>query len=143
MSSGRAKRPGTPTRRWFRLSCPPLWKAARCPSTGTANRTRDFTFVGTVAAVIEDAVLRKLSDPAPVNLAFGTRTNLLSLIGLLEDVLGTELEVAHLEPRAADVRDSQADATKLLTLFPEVMAVDLRDGLRQTVEWFRSATEPH
>lgn len=99
--------------------------------------------MGTVAAVIEDAVLRKLSDPAPVNLAFGTRTNLLSLIGLLEDVLGTELEVAHLEPRAADVRDSQADATKLLTLFPEVMAVDLRDGLRQTVEWFRSATEPH
>ena len=139
--------PGQPAGHAYAAVVPAFVSAALegrpLPVYGDGKQTRDFTFVDRVAAVIEDAVLRKLSDPAPVNLAFGTRTNLLSLIGLLEDVLGAELEIEHLEPRASDVRDSQADATKLLRLFPDVRAVDLREGLRQTVEWFRSTTESH
>lgn len=110
------------------------------PVYGDGHQTRDFTYVGTVAAVIEDAIMRRVSDVAPVNLAFGTRTDLLKLIELLEDILEVRLEVEHLEPRAADIRDSQAEASKLLTLFPEVSAVGLREGLEQTVEWFRSSS---
>jgi UDP-glucose 4-epimerase len=112
------------------------------PVYGDGLQTRDFTFVGTVAAVIEDAVLRRVSDVTPVNLAFGTRTDLLTLIELLEDIVGEELEVEHLEPRAADIRDSQADSSKLRALFPAVGAVELEQGLRQTVEWFRSSFDP-
>jgi UDP-glucose 4-epimerase len=112
------------------------------PVHGDGLQTRDFTYVGTVAAVIEDAVLRRVSDATPVNLAFGTRTNLLTLIELLEDIVGVELEVEHLKPRAADVRDSQADSSKLRALFPAVVAIELEQGLRQTVEWSRSSFDP-
>jgi UDP-glucose 4-epimerase len=107
------------------------------PLRGDGKQSRDFTFVGTVNEVLTDAVRRKVTCTGPVNLAFGTRTDLLSVIDLLNDVLGRTLDVEHLEPRAGDVRHSQADSTRLQELFPDVEAVELRDGLAQTVEWFR------
>ena len=44
----------------------------------------------------------------------------------------------HVEPRAGDVRDSQADRSRLEALFPGVVPVPLEEGLRRTVDWFRS-----
>ena len=41
------------------------------------------------------------------------------------------------QPRAGDVRDSQADQTKLALLFPDVEPVPLRQGLSDTIDWFR------
>lgn len=105
---------------------------------GDGEQTRDFTYVGTVARVIADAVVHGVSDPDPVNLAFGSRTSLNGLIDLLTDLLGFRPQVTHTEPRAGDVRDSQADNARLRALFPDVDAVALRDGLRATVDWFRS-----
>lgn len=101
------------------------------------EQTRDFTYVGTVARVIADAVVRRVTDLEPVNLAFGSRTSLNSLIGLLGDALGFAPAVEHTEPRAGDVRDSQADNTRLRGLFPDVSPVPLEEGIRQTVDWFR------
>src|SRR5207248_1847177 len=47
------------------------------PVYGDGLQTRDFTYVGTVAAVITDAVRRRVAYPGPVNLAFGSRYSLL------------------------------------------------------------------
>ena len=105
---------------------------------GDGEQTRDFTYVGTVSRVIADAVVRRVSDLDPVNLAFGSRTSLNGLIGMLGESLGFVPEVAYTEPRAGDVRDSQADNSRLLALFPDVEAVPLREGLQATVDWFRS-----
>lgn len=105
---------------------------------GDGRQTRDFTFVGTVCRVLADAVVRRVNSLDPVNLAFGSRTSLLELIGVLEGILGHQLERVHTEPRVGDVRDSQADNGRLTALFPEVAAVPFEDGLEQTVTWFRS-----
>ncbi|QLQ15577.1 MAG: NAD-dependent epimerase/dehydratase family protein [Micropruina sp.] len=102
------------------------------------EQTRDFTYVGTVAATITDAVLRKVTDPLPVNLAFGTRFSLNQLVARLAGILGFAPEVRHTEARAGDVRDSQADSTRLATLFPDITPVPLDEGLRETVAWFRT-----
>ncbi|GAA1387467.1 SDR family oxidoreductase [Kitasatospora putterlickiae] len=104
---------------------------------GDGGQSRDFTFVGTVTQVITDAVLRRVVHADPVNLAFGTRTSLLELIGELESVLGRPVEVTHVDPRPGDVRDSQADNARLRELFPDVRPVPLREGLERTAEWFR------
>jgi UDP-glucose 4-epimerase len=104
---------------------------------GDGHQSRDFTFVDTVTAVIADAIARQVTCPEPVNLAFGTRTDLLSLIELLEELVGHELPVEHLEPRPGDVRHSQADSTRLRKLFPTIEPTDLRGALRATLEWFR------
>lgn len=107
------------------------------PFHGDGTQTRDFTYVETVAAVVVDAVERRVTDGLPVNLAFGTRVSLLELADLLEHVLGQPLERAFGEPRPGDVRDSQADQTRLRVLFPDVEPVGLEAGLRATVDWFR------
>jgi UDP-glucose 4-epimerase len=106
------------------------------PVHGDGGQTRDFTFVGTVAGVLTDAVRRTVTDQRPVNLAFGTRVSLLELIGIIEQQLGRPLPRAHTDPRAGDVRDSQADQTSLRRLFPDVTPVSLDEGLRATIDWF-------
>ena len=104
---------------------------------GDGGQTRDFTYVGTVCAVLAEAVVRPVTAPRPVNLAFGTRVSLLEVIALIEDLLGHPVERTHTDPRAGDVRDSQADQTALRRLFPDVRPVPLADGLAATIDWFR------
>lgn len=106
---------------------------------GDGAQTRDFTYVGTVVTVLTDALRRRVVDPDPVNLAFGSQVSLLDVIGLLEDIMGHELQRDHVASRAGDVRHSQADRTRLCRLFPDVLPTPLPDGLRATVEWFREA----
>ena len=110
------------------------------PVHGDGRQSRDFTFVDTVASVIVASILRRVSSPDPVNLAFGTRTDLLGVIALLEDILGQRISVDHEEARAGDVPHSQADNTRLTALFGEVEPVDLRQGLEKTIHWMRSQT---
>jgi UDP-glucose 4-epimerase len=106
------------------------------PVHGDGLQTRDFTFVGSVARVITEAVRGRVRCPEPVNLAFGGRTSLLDLIGRLEAILGRPLEREHLPSRPGDVPHSQADCDRLTGLFPGLTPVPLDDGLTQTVKWF-------
>lgn len=105
---------------------------------GDGLQSRDFTYVGTVCDVIADALGRGVTHDWPVNLAFGSRTTVLEVIALLEDMLGRRLERRHSDPRPGDVRHSQADNAVLRSLFPAVEPVSLQQGLRDTLEWMRT-----
>lgn len=103
---------------------------------GDGTQSRDFTYVETVCAVLSDAVKRGVTSPVPINLAYGTRTNLLQVIKLLEELLGFELAINHTEPRAGDVPHSQASNERLEALFPDIKPTDLITGLTATINWF-------
>jgi UDP-glucose 4-epimerase len=105
---------------------------------GDGLQTRDFTFVSSLTAVITEAVVRRRTSLSPVNLAFGGRFSLMEVIGVLEELIGRPLERDHTTPRAGDVRDSQADQSRLRSMFPDIVPVDLRSGLQMTVDWFRA-----
>ncbi len=105
---------------------------------GDGANSRDFTYVGTLTAVLCEALVRRVTSPDPVNLAFGTRCSLLDLVGQLESILGTAVATHHEPPRPGDVLHSQADNARLMALFPDVVPVPLGNGLRATVEWMRS-----
>lgn len=109
---------------------------------GDGTQSRDFTYVRTVTSVIADAVSRTVASPDPVNLAFGSRTNLLEVISLLEELLGQSVEVEFTDPRVGDVKHSQAENERLKALFPDVVPVDLREGLTATLEWFQTGVVP-
>ena len=134
--------PGQPAGHAYAAAVPAFVSAALADRPlsvfGDGHQTRDFTFVGSVAAVIVDAVLRRVSAPDPVNLAFGSRVPLLTLIDELGSVLGRELRVVHEPPRPGDVRDSQADTARLRALFPGIEPYPLHKGLEATVEWMSS-----
>ncbi|HYZ98373.1 MAG TPA: NAD-dependent epimerase/dehydratase family protein [Acidimicrobiales bacterium] len=104
---------------------------------GDGRQTRDFTFVDSVCEILTRAVIRRVRCDRPVNLAFGGRYDLLTVLDLLEGILGHPVTRRHVDPRPGDVRDSQADRSRLEGLFPGATPVPLEDGLRRTVEWFR------
>ena len=109
------------------------------PVHGDGTQSRDFTYVDTVCAVLADAVLRRVTDPQPVNLAFGTpHQPARGHRRCSRSILGHPLERAFTETRVGDVPHTQADNTRLRALFPDVVPVVLEDGLRATVDWFRT-----
>jgi UDP-glucose 4-epimerase len=117
-----------------------LLRGESLPVNGDGSHSRDFTYVGTVCRVLLDAVERRVSHPEPVNLAFGTNTTLLELIERIEAVSGLKAEVAHRDPRAGDVKHSQAANDVLRSLFPDVGPVPLDRGLSDTLAWFKETS---
>jgi UDP-glucose 4-epimerase len=105
---------------------------------GDGGQTRDFTYVGSVAVAIREALVRGLMSQDPVNLAFGTRRTVLDLVAELEALFGHDLTREHREPRQGDVRHSQADSSRLAALLPDVAPIELRYGLEATLAWFRA-----
>lgn len=106
------------------------------PVHGDGTQCRDFTFVDTVVEVLIGALDRRLTHPEPVNLAFGSRTRLLDVISLLEQVLDRRLPVDFHPPRTGDVQQSQADPSLLRELFPGTEPTALLAGLEKTADWF-------
>jgi UDP-glucose 4-epimerase len=106
---------------------------------GDGRQTRDFTFVDSVCDIITRAVVERVHCDRPVNLAFGGRHDLLTVLDVLEEIVGHPVARRHVDPRPGDVRDSQADRTRLDALFPGVAPVPFEEGLRRTVAWWRSA----
>ncbi|MEU1645152.1 NAD-dependent epimerase/dehydratase family protein [Micromonospora zamorensis] len=105
---------------------------------GDGRQSRDFTYVETVCAVLLDAVERSVSHPQPVNLAFGARAELRTVVSELEQIISRPITRRHVAPRPGDVRHSEADNTVLRSLFPDVVPTPRIDGLRATVEWFEA-----
>lgn len=114
-----------------------LLRGQALPVNGDGSQSRDFTYVGTVCRVLLDAVNRKVSHDSPVNLAFGSNTDLLTLTRKLGEAAGAEPTLEFRPARVGDVAHSQADNTVLRSLFPGVTPVSLEDGLAATVAWFR------
>jgi UDP-glucose 4-epimerase len=105
---------------------------------GDGEQTRDFTYVANVV----DGVLRACEAPKAagevINVACGTRISLNDLLRVMNRIVGTNLRAVYKEPRAGDVRDSQADITKAKALLGYAPSVSLEDGLAKTLEWCRS-----
>lgn len=108
------------------------------PINGDGTQSRDFTFVDTVCQVLLDAVERRVTHPEPVNLAFGARVSLNSIIERLERLVGHHIAVEHKLNRPGDVPHSEADNSTLVSLFPAVSPVAIDEGLERTLQWFQS-----
>ena len=106
---------------------------------GDGEQTRDFTYVANVV----DGVLRACQAPGiagdVMNVATGGRISLNQLLRTLCELLGVQTQAIYREPRAGDVRDSQADISRAKALTGYVPIVDLREGLERTLAWFGAA----
>ena len=106
---------------------------------GNGEQTRDFTYVANVV----DGVLRACEAAGAsgevINVATGGRVSLNQLFEEMRKLVGADVRPKYAEPRAGDVRDSQADITKSQQLLGYQPIVSFEDGLRQTVDWYRTA----
>ena len=106
---------------------------------GDGEQTRDFTYVANVV----DGVLRACEAPKAsgevINVATGGRISLNRLFTEMRAVIGSAVEPTYVEPRQGDVRDSQADIRKAKELLGYQPIVPFEEGLRRTIEWYRTA----
>ena len=105
---------------------------------GDGEQTRDFTYVANVV----DGVLRACDAPQAsgqvINVATGGRISLNQLLATLSELVGSTVAPVYASPRAGDVRDSQADIRKAEQLLGYRPLVDLQEGLKKTLEWYRT-----
>jgi nucleoside-diphosphate-sugar epimerase len=109
---------------------------------GNGEQTRDFTYVANVV----DGVLKACEAPGAsgeiINVATGGRISLNQLFETVKKLVSATAAPDYAEPRAGDVQDSQADISKARRLLGYEPTVSFEEGLRRTVEWYRTATVP-
>lgn len=110
---------------------------------GDGTQGRDFTYIDNVVCANLLAACAPAEKVAgkTMNAATGMRITLNEVFDILRDLTGYEGSAAYGPPRAGDIRDSLADiglSEKLLGYKPQV---NFREGLRRTVEWYRSVQE--
>ena len=111
---------------------------------GDGLQSRDFTYVGNVSRVIEQAIAVEDArcSGEVFNVAYGARTTLLELVHVLREEMARmdeaigRVEPVHVAERAGDVRDSLADISKARELLGYEPMIDLRTGLRKALPWY-------
>jgi UDP-glucose 4-epimerase len=106
---------------------------------GDGEQTRDFCYVdNTVRANLLAASSPKKLTGEVVNIAGGRRIGLNELCRELGRVMGKELAVDHVAPRAGDIRHSLADITAAQELIGYEPLVRWEDGLAPTLAYLRA-----
>lgn len=125
----------------------PKWTAAMIQGNeiginGDGETSRDFCYVANaVQANILAATAEESSKNEVYNVAFGQRTTLNELFGILKKDLGQNEVEYPLEPlyrdfRSGDVRHSLADIGKATSLLGYVPQYDLRSGIAEAMPWY-------
>ncbi|HUR62101.1 MAG TPA: SDR family oxidoreductase [Candidatus Thermoplasmatota archaeon] len=104
---------------------------------GDGTQSRDFTYVADVVQANVLAGASGTSDGQMMNIGAAGRTDLNTLARQIVALAGSRSKVVHGPPRAGDVRDSQASLDRARQLLGYRPTVELKEGLRRTVEWFR------
>ncbi len=106
---------------------------------GDGEQSRDFTYIDNAVS----ANLLACRAPAAVcgqvfNVATGRRANLKETFAILKNIIGFSGNVKFGPERAGDVKHSLADISKTEEHLGYKPLVHFEDGLKKTVEWYRT-----
>jgi nucleoside-diphosphate-sugar epimerase len=106
---------------------------------GDGEQARDFTYIDDVVEV--NLLAARMPDAARggvFNVGGGRApTSINELLAIVAAEAGADPDPVHGPPREGDIRVSHADVTRARELLGYAPAVDVREGLRRTVAWFR------
>ena len=106
---------------------------------GDGEQSRDFTYIdNAVEANFRACEARASAAGRAYNVACGSRASLRELIAALERILGGAIRPSHEAARPGDVKHSMAGIDEARRHLDYVPGVDLEEGLRRTVAWFRA-----
>ena len=107
---------------------------------GDGETSRDFTYIDNAVS----ANLLACHAPAAqvagkmCNVATGTRFTLKETFEILKKLTGYAGTVAYAPEREGDVKHSLADVSKAAECFGYKTLVDFEEGLRRTMEWYKT-----
>jgi UDP-glucose 4-epimerase len=105
---------------------------------GDGEQSRDFTYVDDVVALNLQAARASGVSGRMYNGGNGGRLTLNQAWDLLQKIEGVEIPAHYEPPRPGDVRHSQADTTAARSDLGYNPRYTFEQGMRLTLEWFRS-----
>jgi nucleoside-diphosphate-sugar epimerase len=107
---------------------------------GDGAQSRDFTYIDNVVSANLLACKAPAADVAGsmFNVATGTRIDLNETFRVLKKIIGFKGEVKYGPEREGDVKHSLADLARAKKHLGYKPLVNFEDGLKQTVDWYRS-----
>ncbi len=106
---------------------------------GDGEQTRDFTFVTNVVRANVGSCFAAGAVGKAINIAGGRRVTVNELAALVLRLTGSGSKVMHEPARAGDIRHSLASVERAGAILGYNRIVDLEEGLRRTIAWFRSS----
>lgn len=107
------------------------------PVYGDGEQSRDFTYVENVVLSNLLAAEANLDHSPLLNIAYGERTTLNQILKMLNEVTKQNLPAHYGPERAGDVRHSHANLERAKKVLGYAPTVDVREGLRRTLEWYK------
>jgi nucleoside-diphosphate-sugar epimerase len=107
---------------------------------GDGEQSRDFIYVEDLVALLLKASDSQGLSGMVFNAGNGERITLNQTWELLQKMEGVRLPAKYAPARVGDVRDSQADITAAVRSLAYAPRFTFEQGLRQTLEWYRSAS---
>ena len=104
---------------------------------GDGEQSRDFTYVEDVVDITMKAARAGGVAGGLYNAGNGNRYTLNEVWETLQRIEGVRIPARYGEPRAGDVRHSQADTTAAVRDLGLSPRFSLEDGLRRTLGWYR------
>jgi nucleoside-diphosphate-sugar epimerase len=107
---------------------------------GDGEQSRDFTYIDNVVNANLLACIAPTEKVAGgvFNAATGHRITLNETFRVLCDLTEYKGVPAYEPPREGDIKDSLADISRIRQALAYEPKVDFRDGLRRTVDWYRT-----
>ncbi|MFN8115634.1 MAG: SDR family oxidoreductase [Bacteroidia bacterium] len=107
---------------------------------GDGSTSRDFTFINNVvyANVLAYSTQNKAAVNQVYNVAFGASTSLNQLFDLIKNNLSSRLHPEYKAERKGDIKNSLANISKAKKLLNYDPLVDLNDGLKITIDWYKN-----
>jgi UDP-glucose 4-epimerase len=117
-----------------------LWALAGKPLLiyGSGAQTRDFTYVTETAEFL--VRLLECDDAAgrAFNVCRGEEVSIREVARMVRDLTGAKAEIVHLPGRPSDVLRLCGDPNRLRRQLGSAPSVSIGEGLRRTIDWFRS-----
>jgi nucleoside-diphosphate-sugar epimerase len=104
---------------------------------GDGEQSRDFIFVENVVRANIEAAGSAAAAGEVLNVAGGDGMTVNALLAAVNEVLGTNVEPVHADPRPGDIEHSTADVRKARRFMDLTAGVSFMDGLRETAAWYK------
>lgn len=108
---------------------------------GDGEITRDFVYVDNVVEANLLASLPSSPSALTCNIASGTRTSLLELLGTICEAAGRRVDPELGPPRGGDIRHSQADISLAHSRLGYRVGISFQEGIARTVAWYRNRAD--
>jgi len=105
---------------------------------GSGEQTRDFTYVGDVAYANYLALTNKNAENKTINLSYSEETSINSLYEKIKNILNSELMPLYKPKIKGEIEKIYLSNQLLFSLFSWKPQTNLDEGLKKTIEYYKS-----